>query len=406
MLKAFGLVFTFLTLCSCHEPTSDSIASTLSPHANRSPASPITPGVQSKGVRIDPSYFYNSHPGQSPTQIATDVITTLKNAKANTIYLYAYNSVYGAFYPTTYSNTSVESDLGVHNIFGALVNEAHTQGLKVVAVVPLNNFKKAWQNNSSWRVKNSGGYDYLPVADTYLLSASVTAYKNWYSGFIDDLVAHNPNIDAVEAVEPTLDFLWTGAPDQNSAALSLFTSQFPTSAVGTSNDWRQFRAQQFTNLMALFNQTVHANNKESYVVQTWTIKSDGTLMDSAVIKKSSGFDFIGIATLSGSSKTDHIISEFIWQQWFSEYGTNVFNPEWISSIGNSFITTLKNAGSPSDFILHVEISNFSGAYNSTTPTLSEFARTINAVKTLNAGISVYDYNQIRTRSAFNELSQW
>lgn len=369
------------------------------------PPPPPLPQVKSRGVRLDPGYFYNSHPGQTPGQIALDVVTTLKNAKANTIYLYAYNSTYGSYYPTTYTQSTVESGLGVQNIFGAVLNEAHLQGLKVVAVVPLNNFKLPWQNNSAWRVKQAGGADYLPIADTYLLSASSAAYKSWYVGFINDLIAHNPSVDQVEAVEPTLDYFWTGIPDQNPSALTEFNSQYAGSAVGSSN-WLNFRAKEFLNLIALFNQTVHAKNKEGCLVQTWTINSDGTLMDNNLIKNSSGFDFVGTATLAGTSKTDHLVSEFIWQQWFSDYATSVFNPEWISNIGASYTNTLRSAGSTTDLIVHVEISTFYGAKNTTTPTNAEFGRTMTATAGLANGVSVYDYFQIRARSAFAELGMW
>ena len=338
-------------------------------------------------------------------QIASDVVTTLKNAKVNTIYLYAYNSIHGAFYPTTYSMTTVESGLGSQNIFGAVTNEAHAQGLRVVAVVPLNNFQTVWQANSSWRVKQAGGVDYLPLAETYLLSASVAAYKTWYAGFINDLITRNPTVDVVEAVEPTLDYSWNGIVDQNPSAIAVFNSQYPGSAVGSQN-WLNFRSKEFINLVALFNQSVHAKNKESALVHTWTVNSNGTLMDNTTIKNSTAFDFIAVGTLSDTQKTDYFVSEFIWQQWFSEYGTSVFNPEWIATIGNSFINILRNAGSTSKLIVHAEISNFSGSYTSRSPTKAEFGRTMVATKSLSAGVSVYDYNQIRTQGAFAELSLW
>lgn len=372
------------------------------------PPANITPtptSDKSRGVRLDPGYFYSSYPGKTPSQIASDVITTLKNARANTIYLYAYNTVYGAFYPTTYPQTTVESGLGAQNIFNAVLNEAHAQGFKVVAVVPLNNFKLAWQNNPAWRVKQAGGADYLPMSETYLLSASSAEFKNWYVGFINDLMTRNPNIDQVEAVEPNLDFFWTGIPDQNPSALTAFNSEYPGSAVGSAN-WLTFRAKEFLNLMALFNQTVHAKGKESCIVQTWTVNADGTLVSSTTLKNSTGFDWVGVSTLTGASKTDHLISEFIWQQWFSEYATSILNPEWIKTIAAAYTSTLRSAGSTTDLIIHVEISTFSGSKNTTTPTNSEFGRTMMATAGVPNGVSVYDYHQIRNRTAFTELSQW
>ena len=360
-----------------------------------------TPTTKSRGIRLDPAYFYSSHPGQSAAQVAQNVVTTLKGANVNTIYLYGYSSVYGAYYPTTYPNTAVEPGYGTQNIFGAILSQAQMQGMKVVAVMPLNNFKHAWQNNPTWRVKQGGQTDYIPAPDTYLLSASVLAYKNWYTGFIKDFLQRNPTIDQVEAVEPTLDYFWTGIPDQNAEALAAFNLNYAGAAVG-SQSWRNFRAQEFLNLIALFNETVHASSKQTALVQTWTVNSSGALFSSEVIKDSSGFDFVGVATLAGTKKTDHLITELIWQQWFSQYGTAVFNPEWITSVGKAYDSTLRAAGSTSDLIVHVEISTF----GNTVPTKTEFARTMAATKLLPNGVSVYDYNQIRTQNAFAELSQW
>ena len=129
-------------------------------------------------------------------------------------------------------------------------------------------------------------------------------------------------------------------------------------------------------------------------------------MDNKTIKDSTGFDFVGTTTLAGSSKTDHFVSEFIWQQWFSEYATVVFNPEWITNVASQYTNTLRAAGSTTDLIVHVEISTFTGAKNTTSPTILEFGRTLAATATLANGVSVYDYNQIRTQSAFSQLSLW
>ena len=365
----------------------------------------LTPAPLPKGVRLDPSYFYSSHSGQSVTQIALDVITTLKNAGTNTVFLYAYNANYGAYYPTTYSNTTVEAGYGVLNIFGAVLAEAKKQGLRVVAVVPLNNFKRVWENNPSWRAKTSGNVDYKPLPDTFLLSASVTEYQNWYKGFISDLIANNPTLDVVEAVEPTLDYFWDKLPDQNITALQKFNAQYPGSLVGSVN-WTNFRAQEFLNLISIFNQQVHFNGKESALVHTWTVNSSGSLIADSSIKSSTGFSFVDVSKLTEQSKTDYLIVEFIWQQWFSEYGTSVFNSQWIAQVGAEYQNTLKAAGAVSNLMVHVEISTFTGSYNTTVPTNLEFKNTIENAMTLNVGLSVYDYNQIRTKNAFNELSRW
>lgn len=390
---------------SCRKP--DSVNETTSP----SLAPPTTPQdfsqkvAKSRGIRLDPSYFYSSHAGQSAEDIAEDVVTELKQSGVNTLYLYAYNSIYGAYYVTNYSHTAVENGYGLQNIFAAVTNEAEEQGLDVIAVVPLNNFKHAWQANANWRVKQSGNVDYVPLADTYLLSASSADFRNWYGGFIDDLVARHPHIDGIEAVEPTLDYMWNQAPDHNASALNLFSTLHPTESIGSAA-WKNFRAEQFLNLIAYFNQKVHSHAKRSYLVHTWTVQSSGHLYPSNTLKDNTGFDFLGVTKLEGEFKTDVLVVEFIWQQWRSEYGTSTFDPQWIVDIGNECIQAVNSAGGHSNLVLHVEISNFNGSHGSVTPTHAEFQQTLQWAKTLDKGISVYDYNQIKTKNAFSELAQW
>ncbi|MCC2679040.1 MAG: hypothetical protein K0R29_1616 [Pseudobdellovibrio sp.] len=383
-----------------------SVATGTVPSTSTLPVSPepVAAG-KSRGIRVDPGYFYSSHPGQSVDDVARDVVNTVKNARGNTLYLYAYNTVHGALYPTNYSQTTVEPGYGTQNVFGAVTAEAKRQGLKVVAVVPLNNFKTIWENNSAWRSKQAGGADYVPQDGTYLLSASHPDYRAWYQGFLNDLIARNPQIDQVEAVEPTMDYSWNGVPDQNPAALAKFAAAYPSAAVG-SQEWLNFRTNEFLSLIMLFNQTVHARGKQTALVHTWTVTGDGHLSDATAIKNSTGFDWIAVSKLTGASKTDYLITEFIWQQWYSTFGTAVFNPDWITSIAAEYNNTLKNAGATSTLIIHVEISNFAGAYNSTRPTNDQFGQTMANTAKLSNSVSVYDFNQIKNLGAFGELSKW
>lgn len=379
--------------------------SQISSSSDKTIPSVTSPALLNRGLRVDPSFFYTSHNGQSAHTIANNVITTIKAAHVNLIYIYAYTSTYGAFYPTTYPQTQVEGGYGIQNIVGELTTAAKSNGIKVILIVPLNNFQTVWNNNPTWRVKGNGGADYLPIANTFLLSASSSAFRNWYAGFIDDVVINNPNIDGLELAEPVLDYTWSGVPDQNVSALTAFAAQYPGAIVGSAS-WTDFRAQELLRLIALFNQKVHQNNKEAHLVHTWTVNSSGHLLDSLVLKSNVGFDFFSVAQLTGTSKTDFLVSEFIWQQGKSEYGTAIFTPEWITIIGSEFVNAINTVGYTGALGVHVEITPFSGAFNITTPTKSEFGRSLSAAKSLNLGISVYDFNQILTQSAFSELGFW
>ncbi len=153
----------------------------------QTPAQTATPVI--KGLRVDPSYFYGSHPGQTVTSVANDIVSKAKSTGTNTLFLYAYNSVYGAWYPTTYAQSAVEGGYGKANIFKEITTVAKNNGIKVVAVVPVNNFRTVWTNNPAWRVRTKAGADYKPFADVYLLSAHNQDYKNWLKGLYQDLLA-------------------------------------------------------------------------------------------------------------------------------------------------------------------------------------------------------------------------
>lgn len=386
-----------LLLCGCHESPNETAL------PSRAPASPSENAMDlPRGIRVDPAYFYNSHPGQTAQQIAADVMANLKATGANTVYVYAYNSIYGASYPTTYPFTDVENGYGQQNIFAELTREATRHNLRVVAVVPLNNFKKLWQNQPTWRVKQAAGADYIPAAEVHLLSASVSAFRDWHRGFIDDLITRHPDIYGVEVVEPTLDYHWSGAPDQNAEALAEFQQRHPGASIGSAA-WLNFRADEFLNLISSFNQSVHAHGKQTYLIQTWTAQSDGSLMSNTSLRNGSGFDFVGVSRLEGTSKTDNLMVELIWQQWFSEYGNAVFSPEWISTAASELSQTLQSAGAVSRLILHLEISQFSGAHNLTVPASDEFGRNLDAGKQSGFGLSIYDYEQLRTRGVLSQV---
>ncbi len=355
-----------------------------------------------RGLRVDTSYFYTMYPALTQTQIANKVVSDAKAAGVNTLFLYAYNSVYGALYPTTYAQTIVESGYGRQNIFKEITTVAKTNGLKVVAVVPVNNFKTVWDANPAWRAKNKAGNDYIPFAGSYMLSAWHPDFRIWLKGFYENLLSLNPDIDGLEAVEPTIDFNWAKDADYNAVANQKFQSLYPAGILGDQS-WLNFRAKGMTDLISILNNAASLYSKNSYLVQTWPAKPDGSLFSSAVIKDNIGLDFDGILSLTGTSKLKFLMAELMWQQWAAEYGPAQFPVSWTTQAAKTFISYVNGR---SVALIHIEISPFTGAYGSITPTTAEFANTLLAIKDLNTGIDVYDYNQIATRNAWAQLTSW
>jgi hypothetical protein len=351
-----------------------------------------------KSIRVDEGYFYDLFPGQSAATIANTVTQDALNSGVNTLFVYAYNDTYGAFYPTTYPNTVVEGGYGQQNVFNELVNAAHARGIRVIAVLPINNFLHVWNNNPSWRSKRRDGSDYTAYG-THNLSAWHDDYRNWYKGFLQDFFARNPNVDGIEAVEGMIDFNWDKTSDYNTIANQKFYSAYPTGVLGDAN-WLQHRALGLTTLHGIFSETAHAYGKPAMVVQTWTAGSTGALLSSASIRDGCGFDFDGIMNLPLSQRPDYLQAELMWQQWKAEYGTSVFTPEWTQTAGQSFVTKVAGRLQP---VVHIEISNFSGSAANITPTLDEFRRSLTSARAVGMGVDIYDYYQLKTRGALTIL---
>lgn len=355
-----------------------------------------------RALRIDPSYFYALYPGQSTDFVVNDVITTAKKAGVNTLYLYAYSPVHGAFYKTDYPMTEVEIKFGEEDIFLKLLAKAKSTGLKVIAVIPANDFREVWLANSSWRSKKADGTDYQPFDRSHLLSAWHPDYRIWFKGFIIDVLKRLPGIYALELVEPTVDCFWTGESDYNPAATQEFLKRYPKGQLGDAN-WRKVRALGITQLVSLMSTLAHQNKTLSGVVQTWPAQRDGNLHTSEFVRDQVGFDFDGVLNLKGTEKVDLIVGEFLWQQWLAEYGETHFKPAWTQKVANKFISFVGKRSTP---ILHVEISPWYGQFSAVTPTVDEFKDTLKVIRNIGVGIDVYDQSQIQTRNAWSALSAW
>ncbi|QDK38684.1 hypothetical protein [Bdellovibrio sp. NC01] len=355
-----------------------------------------------RSLRVDPAYFADLYPHQLPSVIAKTVIANAKKAGVNTIFLYAYSAEHGAFYQTDYPFTEIEEHMGVLNAFAYVVDEAKAANIKVIAVTPVNDFRIAWLAHPEWRSKLQSGADYKPFARTFHLSAWHPEFREWFKGYVHDLLTRFPSLTGIEAVEPTVDCLWTGEPDYNPAVITEFRRRYPQSPLG-GNDWNKVRALGITQLVAIVSKAAHQHKMISGVVQTWPAYYDGTLMSPATIRDSVGFDFDGVLNLQGDEKLDFVIGEFLWQQWAGEYGGNIFTPAWTRYAANEF---LKFIDTRSVGVLHVEISPWTGQHSTVTPTVQEFADTLKEIRDMGAAIDVYDHSQIERRQAWDALLQW
>lgn len=355
-----------------------------------------------RGLRVDPSYFYELYPTLTAAEIAQKVVARAEDAHVNTLFVYAYVSNHGAFYPTSYPLTEVETHFGEKNIFNELYQLALSKNFNVVAVVSLTDYKSVWDARPEWRSKNISGGDYKPMEKTYFLSAWHPEYRQWLKGFLHDLIERFPKLYAVEAVEPTVDCYWRGEADFNPAANQAFYSRFPNGSLGDDN-WKTVRAQGVTDLIAMMSEISHKQNIKSGVVQTWPAEADGSLFTSEKMRDAVGFDLNGFLSLQDMQKVDFVVGELLWQQWRGEHGTEVFIPAWTLPASQDFEKLVANR---SEVIIHIEISTWHGQHSSVTPNLDEFQESLQVISKTVPHIDVYDFSQIETRSAWDELAVW
>lgn len=361
------------------------------------------PVAKTRGLRIDTGYFYSLYPGLSVYEIVNKVISKASASGVNTLFIYAYNPVYGALYTTDYKYTSIEGGYGQENILKQLALEAKKYGLKVIACVPVNNFKEVWTQKPAWRAKTLNGADYFPADNMYLLSAWHPEFRRWLEGFYKDLLNKNPYIDGIEAVEPFIDYRWQKESDYNPVSNSKFKALYPSANLGDAT-WLNFRAQGLTDLIALLNSTASLYNKTSYLINTWPALPDGRLYPSVVIKDNSGLDLDGILRLRGNKKLKYLTAELMWQQWAAEYGPDKFPVSWTRQASLEFISYLGTKSTP---LIHVEVTPFIGSSGDiVAPTLSEFQNTLISIRDLKVGVDVYDYSQIEYLGAWKELLSW
>lgn len=342
-----------------------------------------------RGLRLDPSYLYEIPGyGSLPIQEFADrVVGEIQSGGFNTLFLYAYNSYYGAFYPTTYPLTAVEPGLGKAKIFPLLAAAAKARGMDVIAVLPVNDFRHAWKAQSAWRVKKRDGKDYRPNTETHFLSPGHSAFASWYAGFVRDFLARNPGVNGIEAVEPGFDLNWDGAPDYNPEVVKAFQAKQPGQAT-KGITWNRFRSTLLTAHLGLFSRLAHEAGKEAYLVQTYTARPDGSLMTAEEIRQGLGFDWNEVLNLPAAARVDGIMAELMFQEGKATHGTAAFTPGWTTRVAQEFVRFVNGRARA---LIHVEYSAFQGPHGSFSATEEEVQAALTGLVTFAQGEDTYAY---------------
>ena len=354
-----------------------------------------------RGLRVEPGNFYTL-PGYNSATAAQTLVDDAAGGGVNTIFLFAYNKTYGAFYKTSYRDTEVEKGLGQLDFLRQVIDRAHRKGLRVVASLPVNNFKSVWTNHADWRSKTRDGWDYKPDRDSCLLSAWSDGFRDWFKGFADDLLAHYPDIDGIEAVEGYVDSKWDGKPDFNADATRKFGDLYPNEPF-EGPKWRRFRAAGLTDLHKTLATAGHARGKKVFVVQTLAAKVNGSLMSFDEVRDGSGFDFDAVIDIAPEGRPDFVAAELIWQDWSEKTGNPVFTPDWTKTAAHDYVRRVRHTVVP---LIHVEVTSFPTGKNPTVePTAEQFERSVKLAIAAGGGSTVYEYTLIKKRGLLGSLKK-
>ena len=353
-----------------------------------------------RGLRVEPGNLYKMR-DYNPATAAQTLVDDAAASGVNTIFLFAYNKTYGAFYKTSYRDTEVEKGLGQLDFLRQVLDRAHTKGLRVVASLPVNTFKTAWMEHPDWRSKTRDG-DYEPEDDSYLLSAWDDEFRRWFKGFVDDLLTHYLDLDGIEAVEGYVDSTWDGKPDFNADAKRKFTALYPDEPF-EGPKWRRFRAAGLTDLHKILAIAGHAGKKKVFVVQTLAAKPDGSLMGFDEVRDGSGFDFDAVIDLAPEGRPDFVAAELIWQDWSEKTGNPAFTPDWTKTAAHEYVRRVNRRVVP---LIHVEVTSFPPGKDPTVePTAAQFERSVKLAVVAGGGSTVYEYTLIKKRGLLASLKR-
>jgi hypothetical protein len=342
-----------------------------------------------KGMRFDPAWYYFR--GYTAKTLAEKVTNDAYNNNVNTIFMMTYNNTVG-FYLTSYQDIDVEGGFGAQNMLGELLTAAHAKNIKVVAWLPINNFKKTWENHPDWRSKGKDGKDYIPASGVHFLSALHDSFQQWYRGFLHDLLTRYPSLDGIETAEGVIDWTWNKSADYNSAANQKYFATYPSGTLGDTN-WVLFRAQGLTKLHEILVQEAREHGKKAYVVSGWAAKTDGHLMASSDIRDGCGFDFDGI--MNSPYKPDFVIAEMMWQEW-AILNPTLFTPDWTLQATNEFLAKVNGRVGA---IVHIEMTPWPPDSPQVTPTNSQFETSLRHAFTGTQGAEFYDHYQAMLKNA-------
>ncbi len=333
---------------------------------------------QINAVRFDPSYYYDS-----PLKIdkmAEELVSKWKSSNVNTVFFKAYDPIYGAKYKTNYS-LNVMADYGRSDLLKYILKAAKKNDIQVIAWIPAFTHKSAWDQHPEWRVKSADGSDYQPTQDSYFLCPANPQVREWWLGFVKDILKKYKDLDGVDIAEPIIN--WNGHQCfcgycSEHRENELFTSEGLT---GTLNETVKL---------------VQSFDKKACITTVASVHDNGRIFSAGEQVLKTGFDLEAI--LNNQTKPDWINIELMWQQWADYFqNSRVFKPEWLTGAVRE---VLRQVNERATVIGHLELTSFGESLVDA----DLLAQSIRTVK--NAGIEhidIYDTHLLDSQNAWETV---
>lgn len=360
--------------------------------------------MKTKAIRVDPGMFYGAY--QTADLAVAGVLKDAQHWGANTIFVFAFSPVYGAYYPAQHPGSWKNSDFGDGNFLGKLTHAANAVGVKVVASIHLNWFEKLAAAHPDWVAlrQDLTKYSTRPFGEAhpiYNLSAHVPAFGDWLEGLLNDLVQRVPGLHGLEACEATVAESaeqGQGMPDFHPLAKSSFLVAHPGHTFAPSDPlWASHRSAALTNLHRRLKKVADTHGMTSYAIHDLSTQ-DGSewLTTSLDYANGCGFDWDALVAAGFTP-----ILSAIWQQRAFENQTAVppkpfhYLPIWTASAAQQWATRYPAANR----MLHVEVTPWIGAHPKVTPTPDQFGEALGFALSGSQGTTVYSYDQLKVKES-------
>ena len=340
-------------------------------------------------VRFDPSYYYDLD--VTVDELSEQLSSMWSESGITHVYMKVYDPIHGAVYKTEYP-MNTETDYGRLDLLKAMLTACHEREIKVYAWIPAFQHKEVWLKHPEWRVKGRTGEDYQPSAESFFLCVRNESFREWWLGFIRELLQEYPSIDGVDIGEPVV----TWKEGEGCYCEECMTSFGSLNTRSNDDSFDLHRSEPMTELLARTSETVHAFGKMVSITIVESAEEEGDVFSCEQLRAVTGIDLNAI--LSSNEKPDILNVELIWQQMASVFkDTVLFTPEWTYRATRQILHQIRDRA---NLVVHVEITPFDSIGVSD----QQFVRSILSALQAGAwGIDFYDSYQLDQRQLWSRM---